>query len=415
MRSHFVACLVVWFWVGPGRTEEWPDFRGPTGQGISSATKIPATWSDTENVAWKTPIPGSGWSSPILFQGRVYLTTAIEQPNRDQSLAALAVDLKTGKILWQKEVFRQDARTAPRIHRKASHANPTPITDGDKLFVHFGHQGTACLDFEGNIVWRNNRIRYAPVHGNGGTPVLVNDLLVFSCDGSDKQFVVALAKDTGQIEWQTNRETSALKKFAFCTPLVITVDGRKQIVSPGAGLVAAYDPRSGKEIWRVRYGNGYSVVPRPVFGHGLVYVCTGFDTAKLLAIRPTGKGDVTDSHVAWSYDTGIPRTSSLLLFENELYMVSDFGVAQCLDAKSGRLLWRERLGGGFSASPLYADGKIFFPAENGVCTVIRPGKKFVRLARNTLPERTFASFAVMDGALIIRTEKHLYRIQSSDK
>lgn len=394
--------------LSPGRADDWPEFRGPTGQGHAKADNVPLEWGQNKNVVWKQPVPGRGWSSPVLRNGRVYLTTAVEGKAMDLSLRALCLDAATGKPLWNTEVFA--GKKAGRVHSKNSHASPTPITDGKRLFVHFGHLGTACLDVDGKVLWRQTSLTYAPVHGSGGSPILVDDLLVFSCDGSDKQFIVALDTATGKVRWQTDRKSEAVKKFSFSTPLLITVNGRRQLVSPASDAVCAYEPESGKEMWRVRY-EGYSVIPRPVFGHGLVFIITGYDTPQLLAIRPDGRGDVTATHVAWQTRRGVPHTASLLLVGDELYMVSDLGVASCLDAKTGRVHWQERLGGGYSASPLYAGGRVYFQSEDGDGIVVKPGKQFERLAKNALEERTLASYAVADEALFIRTEKHLYRIQ----
>ncbi len=391
---------------------DWPQFRGPTGQGIFAGGKLPLHWSSTRNVVWKQALPGRGWSSPIVWAGRIYLTTAIPGENvagKDQSLRTLCLDAGTGKISWAREVFRQLGAKAPRIHTKNSHASPTPLTDGQRLYVHFGHQGTACLDFEGKILWQKTDLAYRPVHGNGGSPILVDDALVYSCDGGDQQFLVALEGRTGKVLWQTPRNSPAVKKFSFSTPLSITVKGRRQIVSPGSDVVCAYDGQTGREIWRVRY-DGYSVVPRPVFGQGLVFVCTGYESPSLLAIRPEGQGDVTDSHVAWTTRKAVPHNASPLLVGAELYLVSDFGVASCRDAKTGKIHWQERLGGDFAASPLFACGRVYFQSEEGECVVVKADQQFVELARNTLDERTLASFAAVDDTLFIRTGKHLYRI-----
>ena len=233
---------------------------------------------------------------------------------------------------------------------------------------------------------------------------------MFSCDGYDQQFVVALDRAKGTVLWKTARNTESLKKFSFSTPLLITVNGKQQIISPGSGAVGAYDPASGREIWRVKY-EGYSVIPRPVFGRGLVFVSSGFESPSLLAIRPDGHGDVTTSHVAWTLRKGAPLTPSPLLVGDELYLVSDPGIASCVDARTGKAHWQERIGGNYSASPLYADGKIYCQDEGGTGVVLKAGKRFEVLARNSLGERTLASYAVSDGAFFIRTENYLYRIQ----
>lgn len=406
-----------WLWLltlvslaASARAENWPDFRGPTGQGLSESRGLPLKWSDTENVAWKQEVPGLGWSSPVVVDKRIYLTTAVPaESSGDQELRALCLDAGNGQIVWNTLVFEQRGADAPAIHGKNSHASPTPLVQGKRLYVHFGHQGTACLDLRGRVIWRNSELKYPPVHGNGGTPVLVQDRLVFSCDGGDDPFVVALSAKKGEVVWKTPRDVETSKKFAFSTPLLITVGGQPQVVSPGAGMVGAYDPRDGREIWRVRY-DGYSVIPRPVFGHGLVFIGTGYDSPSVLAIRPDGTGDVTDTHVAWTVAQAAPHSPSLLLVGDALYMVSDRGVASCLDAKSGEKIWQERIGGNFSASPVYADGRIYLQSEDGVGTVIQAGTAFEQLATNPLNERTLASYAISDGSIFIRSDKHLFRI-----
>jgi outer membrane protein assembly factor BamB len=394
----------------PASAENWPEFRGPTGQGIYAGKGLPLGWSPTKNVVWKSAIPGRGWSSPIVWEGRVYLTTAVPVEDKAWTLEALCLDAATGKLLWRTEVFREDGEKAPKIHSKNSHASPSPSTDGQRLYVHFGHQGAAALDLEGKVLWRNTEHPYEPVHGNGGTPILVDDKLVFSGDGSDQQFLVALDKTTGKTIWKTDRRCTAVKKFSFGTPLLITTGGKRQIVSPASDAVTAYDPASGAEIWRARY-TGYSVTPRPVFGHGMIFLSTSFDRPTLLAIRADGTGDVTKSHLVWSTAKGAPHTPSPLLIGEELYMVSDNGIASCLDADTGKVHWQERIGGNFSASPLYADGKIYLQSEDAVTTVLAAGTKFTNLAQSKLNERTLASSAVADGAIYIRTESALYRIQ----
>jgi outer membrane protein assembly factor BamB len=408
-----IASLGLSFHLTAARGDNWPEFRGPTGQGIVRDAPLPTEWSDTKNVVWKQPIPGLGWSSPIILNGRIYLTTAVpDEKTKDQSLRAMCLDAQTGKVIWDKEVFKQNGKTAPKIHGKNSHASPTPLTDGQRIYVHFGHDGTAALDLDGKILWTQTSLKYKPVHGNGGMPVLVDDLLVFSCDGGDKQFVVALDKSSGKVAWQTKRDADAGKKFSFSTGLLITVNGQKQVVLPGAGAVCAYDAKDGKEIWRVNYGDGYSVVPRPVAGHGMVFLSSGYDSPKLYAIRTDGTGTVSKSHVAWTLDKGAPLTPSPLLVGDEVYVISDQGIASCLDAKTGKLHWQERVGGAHSSSPIFADGKIYFLSEQGVGTVIKADKKFEIISRNPMNEKTLASYAASDGALFVRTEKNLYRIGS---
>jgi outer membrane protein assembly factor BamB len=398
----------------PAEAVNWPEYRGPTQQGVVAAGALPTEWSNTKNVAWKQPIPGKGWSSPIVVDGRIYLTTAIPVEGGKEgefSLQALCLDGETGMPKWSKEVFREGA-DAPRIHSKNSHASPTPLIRDGRLYVHFGHMGTACLDLDGNVQWRNNGIHYAPVHGNGGSPVLVDGALIFSCDGYDKRFVVALDCRDGHILWQKDRSVPAPKGFSFGTPLVIAVNGRIQVVSEGSNMVGAYDPKTGDEIWKVRF-EGYSVVPRPVYGNGLVYLSTSFDSPKVLAIRPDGTGEVTDTHVAWTWSKNAPDSPSPLLLGDELYMVSDSGVLTCLDAKKGTENWHERVGGHYSTSPITADGKVYLLSEEGVGVVFQADKeKFRLVAKNPINEKTLASYGVLNSDLLIRTETNLYRIKA---
>ena len=391
---------------------DWPEFRGPTRNGVSTDLQVPYEWSASDNIAWKQEIPGSGWSSPVLVNGRIYLTTATgEIEDNDLSLRALCVAADDGQIVWDVEVLHPSAEAAGLKHGKNGLASPTPIVNEGKVFVHFGHLGTAALDLAGNIIWQQTEVKYHPQHGNGGSPALVDGTLIFSCDGLDTQHVVGLDAATGEVVWKTPRNTTAFKTFSFSTPQVIEVDGQPQVVSPGSGLVAAFDPASGAELWRVNYGEGFSVVPRPVFAHGRLYVATGFARPSLLAIDPQGaRGDATESHIAWEHDRGVPNTPSMLVAGDEVYFVSDKGVASCLDAHMGEVRWTERLGGNFSASPVLAEGRIYFTNEDGRTYVIRQGIEYQLLATNELGERTFASPATAEGALFVRSESHLWRI-----
>jgi outer membrane protein assembly factor BamB len=385
------------------RAEDWPQFRGPTGQGQSSERGLPFEWSESRNVVWKTPVSGSGWSSPVVAGGRIWLTAAVKE--RGGSLRVLAFDAESGREVVNTQVFKP--RHSDPLNAKNTLASPTPIVDGNRVYVHFGADGTAALDTAGQVVW-TIRLSYDSQHGNGGSPVLYRGLLIVSCDGSDEAFVAAIDTQTGKIRWKTPRRQPWDQ--AYTTPLVIRVGERDQVVSVGAYRAAAYDPDSGKELWRVSYADGFSNVPRPVFGHGLVYIATGFQQPTLLAVRPDGSGDVTKTHVAWTLRRSAPLTPSPLIVGDELYLVNDGGIATCLDAKTGSILWQQRLGGNFSASPLFADGRIYFLSEEGVATVIAPGKEFRRLATNTLDGATLASIAVSGGSLFIRSHSHLYRI-----
>jgi outer membrane protein assembly factor BamB len=332
------------------------------------------------------------------------LTAAIEESGR-ASLRALAYDVEDGREAANAEVFRIE--NSRLTNPKNSHASPTPIVEGDRVYVHFGADGTAALTTSGDIVWKT-RLPYQSQHGNGASAASYGDLLIISCDGSDEAFVAALDKSSGKVRWKTSRSQPWAQ--AYSTPLVIRIGDRDQVVSVGAYRAVAYDPRSGKEIWRVSYRDGFSNVPRPVYGHGLVYIATGFQQPSLLAVRADGEGDVTRTHIAWTLQKAAPLTPSPLLVDDELYIVSDIGIASCLDARTGATHWQQRIGGNYSASPVFADGRIYFLSEEGVATVLAPGKEFQRLATNSLDGSTLASMAVSRGAIFVRTNSHLYRI-----
>lgn len=275
---HRLVAFVLLALVMPAAHGDWNQFRGPTGAGLSEAKSPPTEIGPDKNVAWKTTIPGSGWSSPVIVGGKVYLTTAVEASEAamaDRSLRTLCLDSVTGKILWNVEVFKQTADDQTKVHKKNSHASPTPFVEDGKIYVHFGHMGTACLDAAtGKTIW-TQRLKYTPVHGNGGSTVVYKNLLLFSIDGIEAQKLVALDKATGKVKWETPRNVGPKSAFSFSTPTPITVNGKDQIISAGSDVVMGVDPANGKEIWRVRYPGGYSLIPKPVFANGLVYVCTG--------------------------------------------------------------------------------------------------------------------------------------------
>ena len=387
--------------------DDWPEFRGPNAQGDAGAVNLPVEFGPGKNLKWKVSVPGTGWSSPVIADGRIYLTTAIVK-DAGLSLMALSFDADTGRMIWNRSLF--SVIKAPHTHRKNSQASPTPIVNGQRLYVHFGHMGTACLDLKGNVIWTNDTIKYPPVHGNGSTPALVNGKLIFSCDGAKDPFVIALNAQTGKPLWRTPRGANAKKKFSFCTPLVVKLGKETQVILPGSDMIGAYDHDNGKEIWRVAY-NGYSVVPRPVSGHGMIFFSSGFDRPTAMAVKLGGQGDVTASHLAWIIKKGAPHTPSMLINGDELYMVSDGGIASCVDAKSGDVHWSERLGGSCSASPILVDGKLYVINEAGMVYVLGAEKKFNLLSKNSLGERTLASPAVANGALFLRSNTHLYRLE----
>jgi len=389
---------------GPAVAADWPQFRGPDGQGHSTERDLPLVWSETENVAWKTPLEGLGWSSPVVRGRQVWLTTAIEEQG---SLRAICLDATTGQIMRDGEVFRK--RDLGPINPKNSHASPTPVLDQDRVYVHFGAHGTACLSARGEVLWRNEELEHDHRHGPAGSPVLWRDLVILNCDGVDRQFVVALDRETGRIRWRADRPGT----MAYSTPLLISVDGVEQVVSPGGGQVTAHDPATGREIWRFRHG-GESVVMRPVASHGMVFVSSGYGSTALYAIGPGREGEIASSDARWTLRRGVPYDPSPLVVGDELYLVNDQGVTSCLDALTGKPRWQLRLAGAFSASPLAAEGRIYLTNEEGVTTVMAAGTTAKKLAENRVDGRTLASLATADHAIFLRTDKALYRIDALD-
>lgn len=413
---------------------DWPQFRGPAGDGTSTARNLPREWGGAfGEPAWQTEIPGRGWSSPVVVGDRVWLTSAesLALPTADRqkrleqglykdfqeqfqahssvTLYAIEVNVKTGELLRELELFT--CEDAAPIHATNTYASPTPATDGQRLYCHFGSLGTLALDLaSGRVAWRE-RFRVDDITGPGSSPVLWRDKLILPCDGADQQFVVALDKLTGQIAWKSPRPKIDLEgkhRRAFSTPLMVEFAGREQLIVPGAQWVCSYDPATGDELWRVNFGDGHATIPRPVYRDGLVYVCTGYMKPKLWAIRVDGRGDVSQSHVAWRYTKQVPEISSPIVVGDELYFVSTPGVATCLDARTGRVHWQERLGGNFAASPIAAEGRILFTSQEGVTTALAASREFRLLARNQLIGQTMASPAIAGEAILIRAERMLY-------
>ena len=324
MPRRIIFILLVTLTAFAARGEDWPQFRGPGGQGHSAEQGVPLEWSESRNVVWKTAVPGLGWSSPVVAGGRVWLTTATEEPRQQGrvSLRVLAFDAATGREVVNVEVFQM---RGPLLNPKNSHASPTPIVEGDRVYVHFGMNGTAALTTSGEIVWKT-RLPYASQHGSGGSPALYGDLLIVSCDGDDAAYVVALDKRTGKTRWRTFRRMPFAQ--AYTTPLAIRVGDRDQIVSIGAFRTAAYDPESGKEIWRVSYPveEGFSNVPQPVYGHGLIFIATGFQVPALIL------GAVKMDRMA----VGLQRFFLAVLFSQRAHILQRF-IRAVQDRDLGRL------------------------------------------------------------------------------
>jgi outer membrane protein assembly factor BamB len=392
--------------------EDWSQFRGPNGQGRSDQAGLPVKWSEEAGIVWKTAVEGLGWSSPVVCENRIWLTTAT---GKGRSLRAVCVRLDTGKIERDVEVF---APSNPiYVNPKNSYASPSAVVEPGRVYVHYGAMGTACLAADtGKILWRNENLVVDHKEGPGSSPILFENLLIVNCDGQDRQFVVALDKMTGKPVWQTTRSVpyQVIPDFrkAFATPALIEVGGKPQLVSTGANQVNVLDPRTGKEIWRVQY-SGFSNVPVPLVDRDRVYIVTDFSRPQLWAIRTDGRGDVTKTHVVWKLTRQVGSSPSPVLFKGRLYLVSDHGVVTCVAADSGKVIWQHRIGGTFSASVVALGDHIYFASEQGKVTVLRPGDDFHVVATNELDGRIFATPVVAGRALILRTDTHLYRVEAS--
>jgi outer membrane protein assembly factor BamB len=413
---------------------DWPQWRGPDGMGHAPGAKgLPQEWDEGKNVSWRRAIPGNGHSSPVIAGKEIWLTTAHETPEDPQrakerlkkntggqpltllskvELFAVCVDKESGKIV---EYIKLMEKAEPQwVHKLNSYASPSPIADDKNLYCHFGSFGTAALErASGKVLWTDQSLRVMHENGPGSSPVLFENLLILHFDGSDEQFVVALDKQTGKEVWRVKRSGTMNKnpqlKKAYGTPVILEIKGTPTVVSTGADWLYGYNARTGKELWKLNYGIlGFSNVSKPVVGHGMIYFSTCFMKGNFLAVKYEG---VDTPEIVWKASKGVPKMPSPILVGDEVYYIDDKGIASCLDAHTGEVHWMERVGGEYSASPTFADGKLYFPSQYGKTLVIKPGKKLEILAENELDGKLMASFAVADNALFVRTDKALYRIE----
>lgn len=415
MRIHVTLLLIAALGVSQrlAADQHWNEFRGAHGDGQARTDRFPLEWNESNNVRWKTAIRGKAWSSPVVWGDRIWMTSATEDGTR---LYAICVDADTGRIVHDITVFEiEDPMFCFPFN---SYASPTPVVQQDRLWVHYGSAGTACLDTTtGQILWTRQDLPCDHHRGPGSSPIVFGDLVFINFDGYDVQYVVALDKHTGRTVWRQDRNIDYdthdgdLKK-AYGTPTVVEHEGRLQLISPAAMATISYDPLTGDQLWKVYHG-GYNTAPRPLYTHGMVII-NPQNGLRLLAVRPDGHGDVTDTHIVWSYGRSTSTRPSQLVVDDHLYMVSDMGIVTCLDVLTGDLVWVERMGGRHTASPIYAAGRIYMFDEEDTTRVIQATPEGFRLlAENTLEDGCMASPAVLDDALILRTKTHLYRIQET--
>jgi len=416
MKQTFVVAFAFLFF--PVATfaqdlEQWSGFRGPNSQGISKATDLPTKWSATENIAWKTPIPGEGWSSPVIWNDHIFLTSTTDN---GKECRLIAVDRKSGDILWNKVVFTQ---VPQRKHSRNSDATPTPVTDGHRVYALFGSGGFVAADFEGNIVWTKTDLHFSSQHGLGTSPMLYGDLLITSINPTnnddgfqipwDKSYLLALDKNTKEERW---RGTRGMSRIGHSVPVVIQVNGKDQILSMTGDVIQGFEPSTGELIWTVK-SSGEPAVPTPAIGDGLIFASTRF-TTPIIAIRPDGKGDCTDTHVVWTQDRNSPMNASFLYVAPCLYSASDNGTFAAFDATTGRFLWQQRLEGRIDSSPIYADGKIYVTSHIGLTKVFKPNADPTQppevIAENEIGATVQATIAIAGKQLFIRTDKELWCI-----
>jgi outer membrane protein assembly factor BamB len=415
--------------------EEWPQFRGPRGDGSSLAKNLPVSWGGIfDKPKWKTTIPGRGWSSPVVSGNRIWLTSAettamiehrVEETLEENphgaidfqtvesvTLLAIEIDGNTGAIL-QKLTLATIAKPAP-IHAQNSYASPTPILDDERVYCHFGSLGTYCIDRKSYKTLWSVTLAIDDITGSGATPAVLNDMLIIPCDGADEQYLIALDTATGKPHWKTNRPPintdKAAFKRAFSTPLVVRQSERTQILSTTAQWLISYNPKDGSEWWRASIGTGYSLIPRPIVDQSVAIVCSGFMKPEMYAIRIDGSGDVSQSHVVWKKGRQVPEISSPVVHDGKIFCVSSLGVATCVRTSDGERLWQNRIPGTYSASPIYSEEKVYFTSQSGVTTVIAAADKYREIARNELFGETYASLAVIEEDLLIRSHPILYRI-----
>ena len=421
-QSAFAAGLLFVVCGLPAASADWPEFRGPAGDGQVSATGLPLRWSETNNVRWKSEIPLRGWSTPVVMGGQVWMTSATVDGN---DFYAIGVDADTGKIIYDEKVFHCDNPEPLGNGRDMNtYATPSPVIEPGRVYVHFGSYGTACLDTAtGKVIWKRDDLPCRHYRGPASSLVLYRNLLILTLDGVDVQYLAALDKLTGQTIWKTDRSVvwndqnttdrmvlDGDRRKAHSTPLIVTAAGKLQMLSVGAKAAYSYDPLSGKELWKVQF-NDWSAAPRPIFDHGLAFIVTGLVNTEMWAVKPDGSGDVTSNNVVWKLKPHVGKYASPIVVDDLIYTAADESFITCLEEATGQPVWTARIGGSFDASPIYADGRLYFFNQQGVTTVLKPGRTCGILAANSLADGFIASPAVSGKSFFLRAKSHLYRVE----
>jgi len=421
LSSQVVCALSIVFAVAANAASNWPQFRGPQGDGHTGSKNLPLKWSETENVTWKVPIHDRGWSSPVIWGDQIWLTTATPDGKK---LFAICIDKNSGRTLYDKQLF--EIAEPQFAHAFNSYASPSPVIEEGRVYITFGSPGTACIDTKTfKTLWTREDVVCDHFRGAGSSPVIYKNLLINNYDGADTQFVLALDKQTGKTVWRTDRsidfkdidpktgkpEADGDWRKAFSTPHLATFGGEDLLISQGAKAVYGYDPATGRELWRFEERKNHSASSRPIVGEDLIYFPTGWSKPLLVALKPGGKGLLTEKDLAWKADKHISKKPGLTLVNGMIFVCEDAGFASCYDARTGELHWKERVKDKHSASPVYANGSLYMFAENGKTSVVKASKEFKIVATNHLEEGFMSSPAISGDALFLRTKTHLYRIE----
>ena len=426
-KKHYLYLLPILLSIGyaePTLKDQWPEFRGPNGNGIVVGERgLPTTWSEEKNIAWKTKIDGKAWSSPVVWDDQIWITNSSAD---GKLMEGICINKKDGKIKYRLSLFSNET-VEPLGNNVNSYGSPSPVIEKDAVYIHFGSYGTTAIDTNsGKEIWKRTDLECRHFRGPGSSPIIFQDMLILTMDGVDFQYVIALDKKTGKTKWKTERSTKwddvepdgkirgdgDLRK-AYTTPTFLKVAGKTIMISPGAKSCFAYNPINGKELWNITY-SGYSNASRTVIYKDNAIINSGYGKPHLISVKidPSAAGDISGTHINWDIFKRVPKRSSPIIVGDQLYMTTDEGILTCLDAKTGESNWSDRIPGHYSASPIFADGKLYFFSEMGHCYVIAPGGDYNLISKNKLDSGFMASPAISGKAIYARSKTHLYRIEN---
>ena len=426
-KKHYLYLLPILLSIGyaePTLKDQWPEFRGPNGNGIVVGERgLPTTWSEEKNIAWKTKIDGKAWSSPVVWDDQIWITNSSAD---GKLMEGICINKKDGKIKYRLSLFKNET-VEPLGNNVNSYGSPSPVIEKDAVYIHFGSYGTTAIDTNsGKEIWKRTDLECRHFRGPGSSPIIFQDMLILTMDGVDFQYVIALDKKTGKTKWKTERSTKwddvepdgkirgdgDLRK-AYTTPTFMKVSGKTIMISPGAKSCFAYNPINGKELWNITY-TGYSNASRTVIYKDNAIINSGYGKPHLISVKidPSAAGDISGTHINWDIFKRVPKRSSPIIVGDQLYMTTDEGILTCLDAKTGESNWSDRMPGHYSASPIFADGKLYFFSEMGHCYVIAPGGDYNLISKNKLDSGFMASPAISGKAIYARSKTHLYRIEN---